>query len=41
MKCAPLRIAALDMPVPFAPELEEAYRPTKDKMVDAIAAWLG
>jgi 2-oxoisovalerate dehydrogenase E1 component len=41
LKAAPLRIAALDMPVPFAPELEEAYRPNKDKMVDAIAAWLG
>ncbi len=40
LKAAPLRIAALDMPVPFAPELEEAYRPSKDKIVDAIAAWL-
>jgi 2-oxoisovalerate dehydrogenase E1 component len=39
-KAAPLRIAALDMPVPFAPELEEAYRPSKDKIIDAIAAWL-
>ena len=41
LKAAPLRIAALDMPVPFAPELEAAYRPSKDKIVDAIAAWLG
>jgi 2-oxoisovalerate dehydrogenase E1 component len=41
LKAAPLRIAALDMPVPFAPELETAYRPGKDKIVDAIAAWLG
>jgi 2-oxoisovalerate dehydrogenase E1 component len=40
LKSAPLRIAALDMPVPFAPELEEAYRPSKDKIVDAIAGWL-
>jgi len=40
LKTAPLRIAALDMPVPFAPELEAVYRPTKDKIVDAIAAWL-
>lgn len=40
LKAAPLRIAALDMPVPFAPELEAVYRPTKDKIVDAIAAWL-
>ncbi len=41
LKAAPLRIAALDMPVPFAPELEAAYRPSKDKIVEAIAAWLG
>lgn len=40
LKAAPLRIAALDMPVPFAPELEAVYRPSKDKIVDAIAAWL-
>ena len=41
LKAAPLRIAALDIPVPFAPELEAAYRPNKDRIVDAIAAWLG
>ena len=41
LKAAPLRIAALDIPVPFAPELETVYRPSKDKIVDAIAAWLG
>lgn len=41
LKAAPLRIAALDIPVPFAPELEAAYRPSKDKIVDAIAAWMG
>ncbi|MDI1336834.1 MAG: thiamine pyrophosphate-dependent enzyme [Lacunisphaera sp.] len=41
LKAAPLRIAALDLPVPFAPELEAAYRPSRDKIVDAIAAWLG
>ncbi len=40
LKSAPLRIAALDMPVPFAPELEAAYRPGKDKIIDAIAAWM-
>jgi 2-oxoisovalerate dehydrogenase E1 component len=40
LKAAPLRIAALDLPVPFAPELEAVYRPSKDKIVDAIAAWL-
>jgi 2-oxoisovalerate dehydrogenase E1 component len=41
LKAAPLRIAALDLPVPFAPELEQAFRPTPEKIVDAIAAWLG
>jgi 2-oxoisovalerate dehydrogenase E1 component len=41
LKAAPLRIAALDLPVPFAPELEAAYRPGRDKIIDAIAAWMG
>jgi 2-oxoisovalerate dehydrogenase E1 component len=41
LEAAPLRIAALDLPVPFAPELEAAFRPTKDKIVDAIVAWMG
>jgi len=41
LKAAPLRIAALDLPVPFAPELEAVYRPNKDKIVEAITAWLG
>jgi 2-oxoisovalerate dehydrogenase E1 component len=41
LKAAPLRIAALDLPVPFAPELEHAFRPTKDTIVDRIAAWMG
>ena len=37
----PLRLGALDMPVPFAPELEAAFRPTRDSVVAAIANWLG
>ncbi|HVT72370.1 MAG TPA: thiamine pyrophosphate-dependent enzyme [Lacunisphaera sp.] len=41
LKAAPLRIAALDLPVPFAPALEAAYRPSQDKIVEAIAGWLG
>lgn len=41
LKAAPLRLASLDLPVPFAPELEQAYRPTKDKIIDRIAAWMG
>ena len=41
LKAAPLRLGALDLPVPFAPELETAFRPTKEKLIDAIAAWMG
>jgi 2-oxoisovalerate dehydrogenase E1 component len=41
LKAAPLRIAALDMPVPFAPELEHEFRPTKEKIIDRIVAWMG
>jgi 2-oxoisovalerate dehydrogenase E1 component len=41
LEAAPLRIASLDMPVPFAPELEHAYRPTKDSIIEKIAAWIG
>jgi 2-oxoisovalerate dehydrogenase E1 component len=40
LKAAPLRIAALDLPVPFAPELEAAFRPSKDRIIDAISAWM-
>ncbi len=40
-KAAPLRIASLDLPVPFAPELEQAFRPTKEKIIDRISAWMG
>ena len=41
LKAPPLRIAAQDIPVPFAPELEAAYRPGKDRIIEAIAAWMG
>ena len=41
LEAAPLRIAAHDMPVPFAPELETAYRPTRDSIIDRIADWIG
>jgi 2-oxoisovalerate dehydrogenase E1 component len=41
LKSAPLRIGAMDIPVPFAPELEHAYRPTKDKVIELISAWMG
>jgi 2-oxoisovalerate dehydrogenase E1 component len=41
LEAPPLRLAAMDLPVPFAPELEAAYRPTKGKAIDAIVRWMG
>lgn len=41
LEASPLRLAALDLPVPFAPELEQAYRPTRESVIEAIAAWMG
>jgi 2-oxoisovalerate dehydrogenase E1 component len=41
LKSAPLRIASMDLPVPFAPELEHAFRPTKETIIDRITAWMG
>ena len=41
LKAAPLRIGALDLPVPFAPELEQAFRPTKEKLIEQLTAWIG
>jgi 2-oxoisovalerate dehydrogenase E1 component len=40
LKSPPLRIAALDLPVPFAPELEAAFRPNKDRVIELIAGWM-
>ena len=40
LKAAPLRIGALDIPVPFAAELERAYRPRKDDVIERLLAWL-
>jgi 2-oxoisovalerate dehydrogenase E1 component len=40
LDAAPLRIASLDSPVPFAPELEAVYRPTRDRIVDSLVRWL-
>jgi 2-oxoisovalerate dehydrogenase E1 component len=37
----PLRIASMDLPVPFAPELEAAFRPNRDKIIEQIANWMG
>jgi len=41
LKAAPLRIASLDLPVPFASELDAAFRPTKDKVIEQLTAWMG
>ncbi len=41
LEAPPLRIASMDLPVPFAPELEHAFRPTKEKIIDQIATWMG
>jgi 2-oxoisovalerate dehydrogenase E1 component len=40
MKAAPLRIGSLDLPVPFATELEQVFRPTRDKVIELVSAWL-
>ncbi len=41
LEAPPLRIASLDLPVPFAPELEHAFRPTKESVIERIANWMG
>jgi 2-oxoisovalerate dehydrogenase E1 component len=40
LKAPPLRLAALDLPVPFAHELEAAYRPSKDGVIQSITEWM-
>jgi 2-oxoisovalerate dehydrogenase E1 component len=40
-KAPPLRIASLDIPVPFAAELEAAFRPSKDRVIEHITTWIG
>jgi len=40
LKAAPLRIASLDIPVPFALELEQAYRPDKSAVIEKLVAWM-
>jgi 2-oxoisovalerate dehydrogenase E1 component len=41
LEAPPLRIASLDIPVPFAPELEQAFRPTTEKIIAQIVEWMG
>ncbi len=40
LKAPPLRIGSLDLPVPFAPELEAAFRPTRDGVIQRITGWM-
>jgi 2-oxoisovalerate dehydrogenase E1 component len=40
LKCAPEEICAPSIPVPFAPELEAFYRPTKERVMKAIEVQL-
>jgi len=40
LEAPPLRIASLDTPVPFAPELEAVYRPSRDSIIDQLIRWL-
>ncbi|MBL9208400.1 MAG: transketolase [Opitutaceae bacterium] len=41
LEAPPLRIASLDMPVPFAPELESVFRPNLESTITRIADWMG
>jgi 2-oxoisovalerate dehydrogenase E1 component len=41
LEAPPLRIASLDLPVPFAPELEHAFRPNRESIIGQITAWMG
>jgi 2-oxoisovalerate dehydrogenase E1 component len=40
LKAVPLRITSLDLPVPFAAELEAAFRPSKDRTIQLITGWM-
>jgi len=41
LEAPPLRIASLDLPVPFAPELEADFRPNLEKIILRITDWMG
>jgi 2-oxoisovalerate dehydrogenase E1 component len=40
LKSRPLRIASLDLPVPFAHELEAAHRPSRDAVIQLVTEWM-
>ena len=39
LEAPPLRIAAPDMPVPFAPNLEKIYRPAAAPIRNQVISW--
>jgi 2-oxoisovalerate dehydrogenase E1 component len=41
LEAPPLRIGSLDLPVPFAQELEAVFRPGRDTVIERIANWIG
>ena len=41
LRCAPRLLAAPEVPVPFAPELEAHYRVNGDKIMTSIMEMLG
>lgn len=41
LQCPPKLLAAPDVPVPFAPELEAHYRPNTEKILTVVAQMLG
>ena len=41
LQCPPILLAAPDVPVPFAPELEACYRPNAEKILASVAQMLG
>ena len=40
LEAPPLRIASADTPVPFAPALEAAYRPSRETITEQLMQWL-
>jgi 2-oxoisovalerate dehydrogenase E1 component len=39
LQAPPLRIGSMDLPVPFAAELEAAFRPARDGVIERIVEW--
>ncbi len=39
LRAPPLRIGSMDLPVPFATELEAAFRPVRDRVIEQLVEW--